>query len=293
MYKKQINGSNSNRVIKNPIIDALYEYMDEFNLKFGDTKETFKKARLSTSDRKEEIVKDFFASFFPVGYEFSRGEIFDYYSISNSIDCVIKTPEHPRLKTPMRPEIILAEGVYAAIEIKPDISTLTDRGEFNRALKQCKTVKKLKRNFTNSKLEKMDKTKSYQKIPFIIFSKKSTDIEKTLEFIISKIENKNLKTDEIPDVVFSLDGWLIYHTTNIPTSLFKPTFIKEKISEDNKSVFMLFKGKTNDLLCMLLLILFEFPGHGYILNDYIVNEYLLRLYNDGIINFSRSIWYEK
>ena len=293
MYKKQVKENHLNSVIKNPIMDALYEYIDDFNLKFGDTKETFKKAKLSTSDRKEEIVKDFFASFFPVGYEFSRGEIFDYYNISNSIDCVIKTPEHPRLKTPMRPEIILAEGVYAAIEVKPDISTLTDRGEFYRALKQCKTVKKLKRSFTNSKLENMDKTKSYQKIPFIIFSKKSADIEKTLEFIISKIENKKLKSNELPDIIYSLDGWLIYHTTNIKTSLFQPTFIQEKIPEDNRNIFMLFKGNTNDLLCILLLILFKFPGHGYVLNEYIVNGYLLRLYNDGIINFSRSIWYEK
>ena len=43
--------------IKNPIVDALFEYINDFNLKFADTKETFKSARLATSDRKEEIVK--------------------------------------------------------------------------------------------------------------------------------------------------------------------------------------------------------------------------------------------
>lgn len=43
--------------IKNPVIDALFEYIDNFNLKFADTKETFKSARLATYDRKEEIVK--------------------------------------------------------------------------------------------------------------------------------------------------------------------------------------------------------------------------------------------
>lgn len=292
MQKKKINDKSVGKKIKNPIIDALYEYIDDFNLKFDETKETFKKAKLSTSDRKEEIVKEFFSSFLPNGYEISRGEIFDYENISNSIDCVIKTPEHPKLKTPMRPEIILAEGVYAAIEVKPDISTLTDKSEFNRALNQCKSVKKLNRNIEMAHLNKLDKNKRYKKIPFVIFSKKANDIEKTLDFVISKIEKKKLKPYEVPDVIFSLDGWLIYHTVNIKTSLFEPTFKKEDISDDNQSVFMLFKGNINDLLCILLLILFKFPGSGYVMNDYIVNKYLLKLYEDGIIKFSRAIWFE-
>ena len=65
MKKKNIKLEKVTKVLKNPIIDALYEYIDDFNLKFADTKETFKHARLSTSDRKEEIVKDFFSNFFP------------------------------------------------------------------------------------------------------------------------------------------------------------------------------------------------------------------------------------
>lgn len=141
-------------------------------------------------------------------------------------------------------------------------------------------------------LNKLDKNKRYKKIPFVIFSKKANDIEKTLDFVISKIEKKKLKPYEVPDVIFSLDGWLIYHTVNIKTSLFEPTFKKEDISDDNQSVFMLFKGNINDLLCILLLILFKFPGSGYVMNDYIVNKYLLKLYEDGIIKFSRAIWFE-
>ncbi len=37
--------------IKNPIIDSLFEYIDDFNLKFADTKETFKSSLLAQSDR--------------------------------------------------------------------------------------------------------------------------------------------------------------------------------------------------------------------------------------------------
>lgn len=289
MNKNNIQSSNKKKSIKNPIIDALYEYIDEFNLKFAETKETFKKAKLSTSDRKEEIVKDFFSSFFPSGYEISRGEIFDYNSISNSIDCVIKTPDHPKLKTPMRPEIILAEGVYAAIEVKPDLSK---QSEFNRAIEQCKSVKKLNRNIDMPKVNLYDAKKTYKKIPFVIFSKKAKDIEKTTEHIISLIESGKLEVYEVPDVIFSLDGWMLYHTVNIRTSLYYNAFIQQGVPENSENVFMAFKGLPNDLLCMLLLVLFKFPGHGYVVNEYIINNYLLRLYEDEIIKTEKAIWFE-
>lgn len=289
MKKKNLESPKENKNIKNPIVDALYEYIDDFNLKFSETKEAFKKARLSTSDRKEAIVKDFFSSFFPPGYEISRGEIFDYDSISNSIDCVIKTPDHPKLKTPMRPEIILAEGVYAAIEVKPDLST---KKEFNRAIEQCKSVKKLSRNNDMRRVNLYDKKRTYKKIPFIIFSKKAKDIEETVESIISLIESGKLETYEVPDVIFSLDGWMLYHTVNIRTSLFFHNFIQRGVPENSENVFIGFKGSSNDLLCMLLLILFKFPGHGYIVNEYIINNYLLRLYEDGVIKTESAIWFD-
>lgn len=293
MKKEKYVNYNSKSNMKNPIIDALYEYIDDFNIKFAETKETFKKAKLSTSDRKENIVKEFFSSFFPEGYEISRGEIFDYKNISNSIDCVIKTPDHPRLKTPLRPDIILSDGVFAAIEVKPDISTLTDKGEFNRGLNQCKSVKKLYRYFEKSSLNEIDEKKNYKRIPFIIFSKKSNDIESTAEFIISKIDNKKIKPYEVPDIVFSLDGWLLYHTSNIKTSIFFPTFKQEGISDDCENVFMLFKANENDCLCLLLLILFSFPWPGYIVNDFIIYKYIRRLYKEDAIKFQRAIWHEK
>jgi len=290
--KKTKNKTVNIKVKLDPVITSILEYIDEFNLKYSETRDTFKPARNSTSDRKEIIVKEFFESFFPDNYIISKGEIFDYNNISNSIDCVIKTPEHPNLKTPLRPEIIIAEGVYAAIEVKPDISVLTDRGEFYRGLKQCKSVKKLTRDYESYRLNILDKEKIYKKIPFIIFSKKAKSIEDTLEFLIKKIEEKKLEKYEVPDIIFSLDGWMIYHTTNVKTSLFYNTFKLENIADDASSVFMLFKGNTSDLMCILLMLLFNFPGHGYILNDYIVNKYLVKAYQENKIKFSRAIWYE-
>lgn len=273
----------------NPIMDAILEYIDDFNLKFAATKESFKQSKLATSDRKELIVKDFFESFFPSEYKISRGEIFDYNNISNSIDCVIKTPNHPNLKTPMRPEIIIAEGVYAAIEVKPDIST---KKEFERGLEQCKAVKQLTRNINLPTIESLDPQKDYKKIPFILFSKKAKSAKKTFESLKQYIIKEKLKPNEIPDVIFSLDGWLIYHTVNIRTSLFSSFYHQIGLKDDQKSVFMIIESDTNSLLCILLLILFRFPGPEYVLNGYIINDYLWRLYNEGYISFKRKVYYQ-
>lgn len=278
--------------IKNPVFEAILEYMDDFNLKFSETKETFKKAKLSTSDRKEKCVADFFSSILPNGYSIKRGEIFDYSSISNSIDCVILTPNHPSLKTPMRPEIIIAEGVHAAIEVKPDISTLTKGGELYRGLKQSNSVKSLSRNISLPNVDIIDPQGFYKKIPFIMFSQKSKDVEETLNFIIECVNNRDFPKENLPDVIFSLDGWLLYHTCNIKTSLFEPTFKLEGISNDCSNAFMLFKGESQYLICILILLLFKFASPNVIIDDFIIKDYILKLYNENKIPFSRAIWYE-
>lgn len=290
--KKTKKQNINNLEIKNPIFEAILEYIDDFNVKFSETKETFKKARLSTSDRKENCVKDFFLSILPYGYSVKKGEIFDYTSISNSIDCVILTPNHPLLKTPMRPEIIIAEGVHAAIEVKPDISTLTKKSELYRALKQSDSVKKLNRNLSLPNVDKIDPNGLYKKIPFIIFSKKSKDIEETLNFIIECAESGDFAKENLPDIIFSLDGWLLYHTCNIETSLFEPTFKLEGISSDCNDAFMLIKGESQYLICILILLLFKFATPNTLIDDFIIKDYILQLYNENKIPFSRSIWYE-
>ncbi len=277
---------------KNPILDAIIEYIEDFNLKFAETKDTFKKARLATSDRKEQCVAEFFSNMLPNGYCIKRGEIFNYNSLSNSIDCVILTPNHPKLKTPMRPEIIIAEGVHAAIEVKPDISTLTTKGEFYRGLKQSDSVKKLKRNLSILQIDKIDSEGLYKKIPFILFSHKSKDVEETLNFIIKCVDEGKLTKENLPDVIFSLDGWLIYHTCNLKTSLFEPTFRQEGIPDSCNNAFILFKGESTYLICILLLLLFKFASPNTLIDDFIIKDYILKLYNDNKIPFSRAIWYE-
>lgn len=288
---------SQNKIIKeektrNPILDAIIEYIDDFNLKFAETKDTFKKARSATSDRKEQCVADFFLNMLPSGYSIKRGEIFDYNSISNSIDCVILTPNHPKLKTPMRPEIIIAEGVHAAIEVKPDISVLTKKSEFYRGLKQADSVKRLHRNLSIPGVDGIDPEGLYKKIPFILFSNKSKDIEETLNFIIKCVNEGKLTKENLPDIIFSLDGWLLYHTCNLKTSLFEPTFKQEGIPDSCNNTFMLFKGENKYLICILLLLLFKFASPNTLVDDFIIKDYILKLYNENKIPFSRAIWYE-
>jgi hypothetical protein len=84
-------------------------------------------------------VKQFLESIFPSSYRIKKGPIYNLNNFSQEIDCVILSPNHSPMQTPKR-EVILAEGVFAAIEIKPDISTLTDDSEFNRGLMQIKSI---------------------------------------------------------------------------------------------------------------------------------------------------------
>lgn len=113
---------------------------------------SFKKASIEgegtpqeVSDRREEVVKKFFAKYFPFPFRVVKGNIVDSYgNRSQSIDCVILNPSHPYTIDPSneRASIIFADGADYVIEIKPD---LANKEEIERALRQIQSVKKLKR----------------------------------------------------------------------------------------------------------------------------------------------------
>jgi hypothetical protein len=153
----------------NPVIDLLEENLDAIEVVARPIKKAFVKDRNGTSNAKELSVQDFIASYLTSDYQIKKGHIYSMNDVSDNIDCVVLLPNHPKLTTPKR-EIILAEGVHAAIEIKPDISTLTKRAEFHRGLKQIQSVKKINRskNPYNGLVEDY-----FHRIPGIIFSFKS------------------------------------------------------------------------------------------------------------------------
>jgi hypothetical protein len=129
-------------------MDAVYgsilENLRHIEVVAASTVEAFRRDRTNTGDAKEITVKEFIERYLPADYRVKKGAIYAQHGESQNIDCVVLAPIHPQLTTPVR-EVILAEGVYAAVEVKPDISVLTDQGEFLRGLKQIESVKALVR----------------------------------------------------------------------------------------------------------------------------------------------------
>lgn len=94
---------------------------------------------------REHAVQDFVGRFFPFPYRIAKGNIRDAFGeSSDSIDCILCNPAHPHtIDSQGKFQLILADGVDAAIEVKPDIS---DRSELERGLKQGLSVKRLRRS---------------------------------------------------------------------------------------------------------------------------------------------------
>lgn len=74
--------------------------------------------------------------------------------VSDSLDVVVLAPNHPKLRNELGAhEILLADGVQCAIELKPDLSDLPEgfgvdrrqKPEIIRALEQVRSVKRLRR----------------------------------------------------------------------------------------------------------------------------------------------------
>jgi len=121
------------------IIDIESEKMqvrfNEASKKYG--------ASIDIGQHREQIVAEFLREYFPVTYNFGKGEIVDSYNNrSNPIDIIICNQYHPFSISKTDLGVFFAEGIAAAIDVKSDLASTS---ELERSLKQIQTVKKLKR----------------------------------------------------------------------------------------------------------------------------------------------------
>lgn len=257
---------NDHRKLK--LIEIIYE----------ETSEAFKKDRTNTSDSKEVTVNQFIASYLSNDFQIkAKSKIYSRTQETNNIDCVILSPNHPKLITPKR-EVILAEGVFAAIEVKPDISTLTKKSEFFRGLLQIKSVKNIVRDIDRLELigfpGEEPTPKYYDKIPCVIFSSKSADLKKIVEFISKNVKEKNLKIDEIPDIIVCLDKGLIFYSP-----VFESTGIGKHIKKKSPSIpqkaFVAYSSNEKSMILILFLRYFlSFMPPHELLTEFVVKKYL-------------------
>jgi len=154
-------------------LDDLYAFLRE---EAATLEREFKKASISgrgtpqeVADFREHAVEEFVGRFFPFPHRVTKGKIRDSYgAISDSIDCVICNPNHPHtIDSHGKFQLIFAEGVDAAIEVKPDIS---NNDELLRGLQQGLTVKALKRT-TEPLLERIPwMVERAHRVPYVILA---------------------------------------------------------------------------------------------------------------------------
>ncbi|WP_342543317.1 DUF6602 domain-containing protein [Paenisporosarcina sp. FSL H8-0542] len=154
----------------------------------NDLKEKFEKASKLGKGTSQEIA-DFreihfqalIKKFFPTPYRTTKGKIIDSFNkTSASLDCLVLNPMHPHTEVLAKFELIFAEGVDVAIEVKPNIQ---DTSELVRGLKQIISVKKLKRSSSAlSNKDVSDCMKDWAStIPTFLYTMKAkSDINKTI-----------------------------------------------------------------------------------------------------------------
>lgn len=256
----------------NAVLGAIFENLKEIEIVFDETYSVFSKDTKNTGDSKEVTVQEFLKSFFPTTYTISKGKIYNSENESQEIDCVIMAPNHPRLLTPKR-KVILSEGVYAAVEVKPDISTLTEKSEFHRALNQIKSVKNLKRIlpilFTEGNVPD-----ELQRIPSVIFSKKSADLGKVVEYLKLQVKKGILIPSELPDMILSLDKGIMFHSMFIEKSIFSHWVKQQSMVHNGEKYICLKSDKKESVLGLFILILLCFKAPEPSMSDYILKEYI-------------------
>lgn len=214
------------------------------------------------SDRRETYIHKVIERYYPYPYRIAKGIIRDSYGKqSASIDCLIINPCHPyTIANNGLFSVILADGVDAAIEIKPDFSG----SELDRGLKQLVTVKKLRRRTEQLNLNKYsEEDKEYNKtITSVIFST-STYSDKSLliQKIVEYYEANHIPQIEQFDMVVVNNRLLLINCKSHGHKIFPLEGIIAIDSED----------KT---LALFILLLNKYEGAVPRLTKSIINYYL-------------------
>lgn len=197
-------------------MESLYQLL---NLEAAELQLRFQKASISgkgtpqeVADLRENAVQDFVGRFFPFPYRIAKGNIRDVTgNASDSIDCILLNPSHPyTVDSHGKFQLILADGVDAAIEVKPDLSSTT---ELERGLRQGGSVKRLRRaqsGVLHSNTHTVHEQWAYR-IPYFIFSMqaKADPLDTGREIIEYYRTNAIERLDQADVVVVNNVGLLV------------------------------------------------------------------------------------
>jgi len=121
------------------------------------------------ADFREHAIQDFVARFFPYPHRITKGKVRDSFGeVSDSVDCIVCNPNHPyTIDSHGKFTLLFAEGIDAAIEVKPDIASAA---ELNRGLEQGLSVKKLARASPPTLDTEPWLVELARRVPYVIFS---------------------------------------------------------------------------------------------------------------------------
>lgn len=269
----------------NAVHGSILENLRLVEIVYEETVDAFKGDRTNTSDAKEITVNELVQSYLPADFQVKvRSKIYSRTQETNNIDCVVLSPNHPKLITPKR-EVILAEGVFCAIEVKPDISTLTKKSEFFRGLLQMQSIKKIDRKVERIDMSKLTgkpkPPKYYDRIPCGLFASKSSTIERTISFVKQMVEENLIGSEEIPDLIVCLDKGVIFYSPFLNTLNFTKEMAINGHSVPEKGFLTFESDDKADNLITFLKLFFNFKMPTLQLSEFIVKAYVNEIITDS------------
>ena len=216
--------------MKSPVPYELpYEFMEDlFALVRADAQELrlqFERASIQGRGTPQDIatfretaLQGTLSNYFPFPFRVAKGGIVDSHGLkSTSVDCILVNPLHPyTIDRRENFKLIFAEGVNAAIEVKPDIS---QKDELYRGLEQGLTVKALRRDETAlvAPEEEGEEAVEYSlRVPYFIFAMKAkADFLDTIDEILDFYSERDIDPLDQADAIV-VDGVGILHNFPVP-----------------------------------------------------------------------------
>jgi hypothetical protein len=199
---------------------------------------------------REHALLDFLSHYFPFPYRTVKGNIVDHTNKrSLSVDCVLVNPEHPYIINHREKfKIILADGVDAAIEVKPDISQIS---ELYRSLKQGLSVKELRRARSPILLKDRRPQKAIEhslRVPYFIFAMRAKkNIQDTAAEVLAFYKERRIRPlDQVDAIIVNGVGII----ANFPVEGSFYWQVGDKVPDNNIGWF--FEDWREDTLAGLL-----------------------------------------
>lgn len=147
----------------------LREDADELESRFRRASIQGRGTAQEIADFREGALQSFVSRFFPFPHRITKGKIRDSFGgLSDSIDCIICNPNHPyTIDSFGKFTLLFAEGVDAAVEVKPDIG---HSSELQRALIQGLSVKHLLRANQPTLMLMPWSVERSKRVPFGVFA---------------------------------------------------------------------------------------------------------------------------